>query len=136
MKRVVVGSLAAASVALAACGGGSSNDSMRPDAATQLQSDVLTVTQQAAARNWQGARTALSTLRADHAASVSAGAISSQRAAQIEATIAEVASEVPAAVTPTHTPTPTPTPTKTTPSKKPAPAQPPPKHHHGHGGDG
>jgi hypothetical protein len=107
-----------------------STGAMRPDAATQLQSDVLVLTKQAAARNWQGARTALSTLRADLDASVSAGAISPTRAAEIESTIAQVSAEIPAAVTPT----PTPTRTTSAPVRKPAPAPAPPKKH-GHGHD-
>ena len=136
MRRVasaVVAVVAGIAVLLTACGGGGASKAMRPDAATQLQSDVLVLTQQAAARNWQAARTALSTLNADLAASLSAGAITSQRAAQIRATIAQVSGELPAAVTPI----PTPTPAKTTAVKKPAPAPAPPKHHgHGDGGDG
>jgi hypothetical protein len=128
----VLGVVTGTTAVLTACGSGLSTGAMRPDAARQLQSDVLVLTQQAAARNWQGARTALSTLRADLDASVSAGAISPQRAEQIEATIAQVAGEIPAAVTPT----PTPTRSTTTTTRKPAPAPAPPKKHkHGHGGD-
>lgn len=132
MKRLAMCVTVAAAALLTACGSSMSTGAMRPDAATQLQSDVLVLTKQAAARNWQGARTALSTLRADLDASVSAGAISPARAAEIESTIAQVAAEIPAAVT--ATPTPKPTPTTSTPARKPAPAPPPPKKHgHGHG---
>ena len=135
MRAAALGLAAAAAVGLTSCGSGMTVDNgMRPDAAKQLQGDVLALTQQAVAKNWTAARTALSTLRADLDASLAAGAISTKRAEAIRATAAQVAAELPV-VTPA--PTPTPTQSKTTvavqPPPKPAPA--PPKHH-GHGGDG
>lgn len=137
MKAAIAGLGVAAVVGLAACGGGMTTyNGLRPDAAKQLQGDVLTLTQQAAAKNWSAARTALSTLRADLDASVAAGAVSAQRAAAIRATATQIAAELPA-VTPAPTPTPTPTQSSTAVQvkapAKPAPAPAPPKHHHDHG---
>ena len=134
MRRVVGASIAAALV-LTACGGTGSVASLRPDVSGQLQSDVMTLTQAAAGKNWTAARTAVAALRADLAAFRASGAITDARAQQIEATIARVAAELPAI--PAATRTPTPTPSRTTRPPAPAPAPKPPKGDgHGKHGDG
>lgn len=130
MKRValIAGGLA---FALTGCGGSALSSGMRLDVSGQLQADVLTLTQAAAANNWTGARTALAALKNDLAASQAAGGLSTARAAQIQATIAAIQQELPAVPVNTQVPTPTPT----TPAPKPAP-KPEPAPQHGHGGGG
>jgi outer membrane biosynthesis protein TonB len=132
VKRVVA-IAAGLMVSLAGCGGSALSSGMRLDVSGQLQADVLTLTQAAAAKNWTGARTALAALKNDLAASQTSGGISAARAAQIQATIATIQQELPAVPVNTTVPTPTPTPTtKAAPAPAPKPA-PPPKKHHDHG---
>lgn len=116
---------------LSACGGSlTMTNGMRADAVKQLQSDVLSLTQAAAARNWPAARTALGTLRADVDASLSAGAITSARAAAVEAAAAQVAAQLPAVTTSTPSASSTVAPVATTiKPQPPAPAPKPHKHH-------
>lgn len=120
---------------LSACGGNlAMTDGIRTDAVRQLQSDVLSLTQAAAAHNWPAARTALKTLRADVDASLSAGAITSARAAAIDASAAQVAGQLPALATPAPSLSSTaPAPVATTRTndapQPPAPAPKPHKHH-------
>lgn len=110
---------------LSACGGSlTMTNGMRADAVKQLQSDVLSLTQAAATHDWPAARTALGTLRADVDASLSAGAITSARAAAIDATAAQVAGQLPAVRTPAPSAVPTVAPAGTTPTTNRAP-QPP-----------
>src|SRR3954463_7609611 len=98
MQRITsaVASLACCAGVLCGCSGGDvgTSNGMRTDAAPQLQTDVLALTHAAAAKNWQGARPALATLRADLDASISAGAIPSKRAAVIKAAAAKVAGDL------------------------------------------
>ena len=137
MKGRVIAGAAAAALMLAGCGGSTlSSSGISGASARELQADVLSLTQTVAAKNWNGARIALATVRSDLAAAQSAGTVGAQRAAAIQAAADAVAADIPPLVT--ATPTPTPTATKTT-AKAPAPPAPAPKpapakHHHG--GDG
>jgi hypothetical protein len=116
----------AAALLLAGCSSGGSSGSANADA--MLQSDVLTLTQAAAARNWPAAQAAMDQLRADLAAAVSAGRISAARAATIRSHLSAVATDVASRTAPSTT--------SSTPTPKPKPQPKPPKHgKHGHGGD-
>lgn len=115
----------AAALLLAGCSSGSSSGTAVD---TALQADVASLTQAAAAHNWPAAQAAMTQLRADLSAAVSAGRISDARAATIRSHLSAVAADVALRMTPSTSPT-TPTPTP-----KPKPPN-PPKHHdkHGHG---
>lgn len=133
-------------VALAGCSSTTSGSS-RPlsDAArTQLQLDVLAVSRAIAAHNTAGARAALGDLQRDLAALEGAGAVSGDRAAQIQAVVAQLTAALRAATTTpprttaarTTSAAPKPAPVTTQPKPQPKPKPSPPPHHHKGGGHG
>ena len=145
-RAAVAASLALATATAAVVSGCSSAPSsaqqaLSDPARTQLQMDVLAVSRAVAAHNTTGARLAIADLEHDLTALRDSGAVSSDRAAEIQQVVDRLLGQLQAAPTthpattthttvrPTPKPKPTPKPTRK-PPPKPAPA---PPHHHGHG---
>lgn len=138
---------AVAAVALVgACAGcasatAGSSQPLSDAARSQLQTDVLAVSRAISAHNIAGARAALGDLQHDLAALEGSGAVSADRAAQIETVIAQLSARLRASTTGPHTSAPRPART-TSAAPKPAPTAPvipqpkPPGKHKGHDGGG
>ncbi|MFC5929038.1 hypothetical protein D6T64_03415 [Cryobacterium melibiosiphilum] len=117
---IVLGTLSGCSNAPAA---------LEPATADRLQASVLDVTSAAAAGDYETALSLLSAVEADLRTSASAGQITAERSAEIQAAITVVNADLLAAVeasvpepVPTRSATATPTPTPTpTPSESPSP---------------
>jgi hypothetical protein len=130
MRRAVA--VAAASVLLAGCGGGST--SLSTGAGNTLRADVLALTQDAAAHQWSMADQALAQLRSDLTAAIAANEVSAAQAQAIRTDVASIAGDLAArrmAGIPTTSSSSSSAP-KPRPQPKPAETKRPPKHGHGH----
>ena len=127
MFRIVRSTAVAVLVVAALSGCSNAPAALEPATADRLQSSVLDVTSAAAAGDYDTALSLLSAVEADLRTAASAGPITPERSAEIQAAITAVNSDLLAAVdasvpapAPTRTPTSAPTPSES-PSPTPSP---------------